>query len=271
MIVREEIGLGKGESLRPSFVSPDGGKSLYVFLPDYRRPDLREVINRVTQGRALKPNDLSVIDIARRVAQVAQISGNGFLPPFMSGGQPDLKKMAQGIEELIQFDQNAFRQYGLTAFSQVNDAQALIMSSWVQSAGTDTVRYYWRLHYSINRDQADQWRLNARVDIGKRLASMSEDEIRIIGDSEKNLDSLTKIEGLVISAKASRASVTRMVYVREPVNEPSGGSLKVSDPTGLQVLKKCRVSGRRHFCHPTSFQGRGCENGRSTEDPASGS
>ena len=46
---------------------------------------------------------------------------------------------------------------------------------------------------------------------------------------------------------------------------------KVSDPTGLQVLKKCRVSGRRHFCHPTSFQGRGCKNGRSTEDPASGS
>ena len=45
----------------------------------------------------------------------------------------------------------------------------------------------------------------------------------------------------------------------------------VPDPTGLQVLKKCRVSGRRHFCHPTSFQGRGCENGRSTEDPASGS
>jgi hypothetical protein len=36
----------------------------------------------------------------------------------------------------------------------------------------------------------------------------------------------------------------------------------------LQVLK-CRVSVRRHFCHPSSFQGRGCENGRSTEDPAS--
>ena len=47
--------------------------------------------------------------------------------------------------------------------------------------------------------------------------------------------------------------------------------LNIADPTGLQVLKKCRVSGRRHFCHPTSFQGRGCENGRSTEDPASGS
>src|SRR5208337_2785141 len=47
--------------------------------------------------------------------------------------------------------------------------------------------------------------------------------------------------------------------------------LSFPDPTGLQVLKKCRVSGRRHFCHPTSFQGRGCENGRSTEDPASGS
>src|SRR5208337_2327264 len=46
---------------------------------------------------------------------------------------------------------------------------------------------------------------------------------------------------------------------------------KCADPTGLQVLKKCRVSGRRHFCHPTSFQGRGCENGRWTEDPASGS
>jgi hypothetical protein len=52
---------------------------------------------------------------------------------------------------------------------------------------------------------------------------------------------------------------------------PSIQSFKIADPTGLQVLKKCRVSGRRHFCHPTSFQGRGCENGRSTEDPASGS
>jgi len=41
-----------------------------------------------------------------------------------------------------------------------------------------------------------------------------------------------------------------------------------ADPNGLQVLK-CRVSVRRHFCHPSSFQGRGCENGRSTEDPAS--
>ena len=30
--------------------------------------------------------------------------------------------------------------------------------------------------------------------------------------------------------------------------------LFVPDPTGLQVLKKCRVSGQRHFCHPTSFQ-----------------
>jgi len=46
---------------------------------------------------------------------------------------------------------------------------------------------------------------------------------------------------------------------------------KFPDPTGLQVLKKCRVSSQRHFCHPTSFQGRGCENGRSTEDPAIGS
>src|SRR5208337_1646532 len=51
----------------------------------------------------------------------------------------------------------------------------------------------------------------------------------------------------------------------------AGVDLSFPDPTGLQVLKKCRVSGRRHFCHPTSFQGRGCENGRSTEDPASGS
>ena len=45
-------------------------------------------------------------------------------------------------------------------------------------------------------------------------------------------------------------------------------AFRFSDPNGLQVLK-CRVSVRRHFCHPTSFQGRGCENGRSTEDPAS--
>ena len=31
------------------------------------------------------------------------------------------------------------------------------------------------------------------------------------------------------------------------------GEFYFPDPTGLQVLKKCRVSGRRHFCHPTSF------------------
>ena len=45
-------------------------------------------------------------------------------------------------------------------------------------------------------------------------------------------------------------------------------ALNIPDPNGLQVLK-CRVSVRRHFCHPSSFQGRGCENGRWTEDPAS--
>ena len=56
-----------------------------------------------------------------------------------------------------------------------------------------------------------------------------------------------------------------------PHHGPTRGRHEIADPTGLQVLKKCRVSGRRHFCHPTSFQGRGCENGRSTEDPASGS
>src|SRR5208337_2590832 len=49
--------------------------------------------------------------------------------------------------------------------------------------------------------------------------------------------------------------------VRQPVHSRSVGRWKnYADPTGLQVLKKCRVSGRRHFCHPTSFQGRGCEN-----------
>ena len=55
------------------------------------------------------------------------------------------------------------------------------------------------------------------------------------------------------------------------IHRPGVEPFNLPDPTGLQVLKKCRVSGRRHFCHPTSFQGRGCENGRSTEDPASGS
>ena len=44
--------------------------------------------------------------------------------------------------------------------------------------------------------------------------------------------------------------------------------LKFPHPNGLQVLK-CRVSVRRHFRHPSSYHGRGCENGRSTEDPAS--
>ena len=59
--------------------------------------------------------------------------------------------------------------------------------------------------------------------------------------------------------------------VMKQSNKGFDDSYNAPDPTGLQVLKKCRVSGRRHFCHPTSFQGRGCENGRSTEDPASGS
>jgi Maltose acetyltransferase len=44
--------------------------------------------------------------------------------------------------------------------------------------------------------------------------------------------------------------------------------LKEPNSTGLQVLK-CRVSGQWPSCHPSSYQGRGCENGRSTEDPAS--
>ena len=65
---------------------------------------------------------------------------------------------------------------------------------------------------------------------------------------------------------------TRSVSVPIEIEpDPNSVILNNPDPTGLQVLKKCRVSGRRHFCHPTSFQRRGCENGRSTEDPASGS
>ncbi len=42
---------------------------------------------------------------------------------------------------------------------------------------------------------------------------------------------------------------------------------KKPDSTGLQVLKY-RVFVRRHFWHPSSYHGRGCENGRSTEDTA---
>ena len=56
--------------------------------------------------------------------------------------------------------------------------------------------------------------------------------------------------------------------IGERDRDGDGAVLKIADPNGLQVLK-CRVSVRRHFCHPSSFQGRGCENGRSTEDPAS--
>src|SRR5208283_364411 len=69
------------------------------------------------------------------------------------------------------------------------------------------------------------------------------------------------------SADGKPAHFKNVVRV-EPTRD---NGLKNPDPTGLQVLKKCRVSSRRHFCHPTSFQGRGCENGRSTEDPAIGS
>jgi hypothetical protein len=43
--------------------------------------------------------------------------------------------------------------------------------------------------------------------------------------------------------------------------------LILADSNGLQVLR-CRVSSRPHFRHPFSYHRRGCENGRSTEDPA---
>ena len=58
-------------------------------------------------------------------------------------------------------------------------------------------------------------------------------------------------------------------YVKENIKFLDVAAIRKVDLNGLQVLKQCRVSVRRHFCHPTSFHGRGCENGRSTEDPAS--
>ena len=256
VIIREEISLGKNESLGLNFVSPDGGKSLYAFLPDYRRLDLREVIDRTTGGRASKPNDVSVIDTLTNVQGVKRISGKGFLPEYMTGGQPDPKKMAQAIEELIQFDQNALRPYGLTAFSKATDAVAVVTSSWVQAAGTDTVRYYWRLHYSLDRGQADEWRLDAKIDIGKRLASMSEDEIHVIGDSERNLDSLRAIRimaindpsakeayvgqgitNMAITAKASSVYEYAQVFIRRPVDDSGGGPVKVSVAPVAMVTK----------------------------------
>ena len=87
----------------------------------------------------------------------------------------------------------------------------------------------------------------------------------------------TRNGGEVISSDAySRATGAQGPDCIAPRTRPrslsvSGRVSKFTDPTGLQVLKKCRVSGRRHFRHPTSFQGRGCENGLSTEDPAGGS
>jgi hypothetical protein len=60
---------------------------------------------------------------------------------------------------------------------------------------------------------------------------------------------------------------TRGSQLVSPYFVPGRTGFKFPDPTGLQVLK-CRVSGRRHSCHPSPYHGRGCENGRSTEDPA---
>src|SRR5271157_1686912 len=57
--------------------------------------------------------------------------------------------------------------------------------------------------------------------------------------------------GLVMAVAIDRFTVV--------AGRPSTGrtcrahALNFPDPTGLQVWKKCRVSGRRHFCHPTSF------------------
>ena len=109
---------------------------------------------------------------------------------------------------------------------------------------------------------------------------------RIIQDDTSKRDFSIRFQGdrylLVLDGKVQQDAT----YMLDPGHEPRWidwiasirdktvtllGIYEFPDPTGLQVLKKCRVSGRRHFCHPTSFQGRGCENGRSTEDPASGS
>src|SRR5208337_2941999 len=75
--------------------------------------------------------------------------------------------------------------------------------------------------------------------------------------SDHNRDGLASAGGLRQGVYPTKVKVTKSELAMmdlHPHNFP--------DPTGLQVLKKCRVSGRRHFCHPTSFQGRGCENGR---------
>jgi hypothetical protein len=46
------------------------------------------------------------------------------------------------------------------------------------------------------------------------------------------------------------------------------GGMKFPDSIGLQVLK-CRVSDQRDLRHPSSYHGRGCEDGHATEHPAS--
>jgi hypothetical protein len=78
-------------------------------------------------------------------------------------------------------------------------------------------------------------------------------------------DNAVKIQvWIAISVYVLVAIVRKELGIDRSLNE----ILQIPDPNGLQVLK-CRVSVRRHFRHPSSFQGRGCENGRSTEDPAS--
>jgi steroid delta-isomerase-like uncharacterized protein len=83
------------------------------------------------------------------------------------------------------------------------------------------------------------------------------------------------------NAKRRKTLADRLKEIREELFGEHGGPemarrlglsartwYNYADSTGLQVLK-CRVSGQRHSRHPSPYQGRGCENGRSTEDPAS--
>ena len=115
---------------------------------------------------------------------------------------------------------------------------------------------------SLKKKEREWWQVQPTY--GLALAVRQEAEQRKLKLLAEKMETPT---GRRVLAKQLRQS-----HPKEYRGDLIGGSqernFKTTDPNGLQVLK-CRVSVRRHFRHPSSFQGRGCENGRSTEDPAS--
>src|SRR5271165_855339 len=117
------------------------------------------------------------------------------------------------------------------------------------------------------RSKASRWRLfqyptcwrNSRFSRRKRLTSARNSTTSRLEFSTGSINSGEEPLGQQICT--SWPFITNLVTETAEIWEEAGSLLSTTDRpvrTGSAKLY--------HFCHPSSFQGRGCENGRSTED-----